>query len=214
MLATLAARVLALEKWSHQSLRKGRFTTAKALFLVALTVLVVMLPLAVTGQLSFGDAEGVCYEWVNISWRLYLNDLQDPLQYPDWSIIMKSGASFVLFPQHMYNSIATCMSLFGFLVWLYYSPHMEEAAENLDRTRESFETSFVVVMRFYSFHFLSWKVCSYSSLQLFSNLLVTGTAIWSNCVFGFSALYSTLRYINLFAVLGLSVLGTNLLQHR
>jgi hypothetical protein len=91
------------------------------------------------------DAAG-CYGTVVIwgrraSVRLWcLKHPQDALNYPDWSIIMKSDASFVLFPEHMYNSIATCVSLFGFLVWLYYSPHMEEEAEILDRTRESFET--------------------------------------------------------------------------
>jgi hypothetical protein len=123
---------LAAERWHHRSLRKSRFTVAKALLLVGLTVLDVLMPLVVTGTLSYGEAERVCYN------RTYqrVSLMNHAMGNRNWSL--KDWADQSLFPIHMYNSIATCVSLVCFLVWFFCSPHMEEAkTAKLDRTRES-----------------------------------------------------------------------------
>jgi hypothetical protein len=39
-----------------------------------------------------------------------------------------------MFPSHSFNSISTVVSLFGFGVWLFFSPHNSDVAKDLDRT--------------------------------------------------------------------------------
>jgi hypothetical protein len=47
---------------------------------------------------------------------------------------MNDVADRVLFPAHFFNSISTVISLFGFWVWLFFSPHNSDVARDLDRT--------------------------------------------------------------------------------
>jgi hypothetical protein len=42
-----------------------------------------------------------------------------------------------LFPKHLLNSLSTATSLFGFGVWLFFSPHQSDVAKDLDRMRAS-----------------------------------------------------------------------------
>jgi hypothetical protein len=51
---------------------------------------------------------------------------------PEWD--MQDAATYDLLPLHLFNSIAVVVSLFGFCVWLFFSPHMSKVAQNLDRT--------------------------------------------------------------------------------
>ena len=136
MVLSLYTAVLGLERWNHDMLRKGRFAGGKALCLFGVTVLVLVMPLVVTGRVSFGEAESVCYGWtyerMNLRYNATGMDVEDPLYDPDWS--MEDWADWTLFPQHVYNSVATCVSLVGFWVWLCFSAHKNEEAEHLDRT--------------------------------------------------------------------------------
>jgi hypothetical protein len=51
---------------------------------------------------------------------------------PEWD--MDDSVNWHLFPVHLFNSISTAMSLFGFWVWLFFSPHNSDVARQLDRT--------------------------------------------------------------------------------
>jgi hypothetical protein len=59
-------------------------------------------------------------------------DVDSPSYDPEWG--MEDGAEYNLFPVHLFNSISTVVSLFGFMVWLFFSPHMADVARDLDRT--------------------------------------------------------------------------------
>ena len=55
---------------------------------------------------------------------------------PEWG--MDDAADWHLFPLHLFNSISIVVSLFGFWVWLFFSPHNTstepDVAQDLDRT--------------------------------------------------------------------------------
>jgi hypothetical protein len=59
-------------------------------------------------------------------------DVDSKYYDPEWD--MDDAADWHLFPVHLFNSIATVMSLFGFWVWLFFSPHNSDVARALDRT--------------------------------------------------------------------------------
>ena len=80
----------------------------------------------VTGTTSFGEAKDVCYER-NLA-KLTAFFEEEEWEYDDY-------AGRFLFPLHQFNSSATLVSLFGFLTWLFFSPHTGENAEGLDVTR-------------------------------------------------------------------------------
>ena len=56
---------------------------------------------------------------------------------PEWD--MGDSAGWHLFPIHLFNSVSAGMSLFGFWVWLFFSPHYNEVGRDLDRTRTKLE---------------------------------------------------------------------------
>ena len=88
------------------------------------TLLVIVLPLFVTNTASYGAASKVCYDR-NFAWRNVTHFDVESLKYdPEWD--MGDLANYHLFPVHLFNSIATVMSLFGFWVWLFFSPHNSE----------------------------------------------------------------------------------------
>jgi hypothetical protein len=96
------------------------------------TLLFILLPLFVTNTTSHGAASKVCYDR-NFAWRnVTYFDVESPKHDPEWD--MDDSASLHLFPVHLFNSITTVMSLFGFWVWLFFSPHNSDVARALDRT--------------------------------------------------------------------------------
>jgi hypothetical protein len=103
------------------------------------TLFVVLLPLFVTNTPSYGAAGKVCYDRnfmrLNVtnvnSWDLSMR-LNSWDYDPEWD--MEDNASWGLLPMHLFNSISTVVSLFGFGVWLFFSPHMANVARDLDRT--------------------------------------------------------------------------------
>jgi hypothetical protein len=99
--------------------------------LAATNLCVVMIPLFVTNTTSYGAAKKVCYD------RAFSRILdEDSSQYnPD--LDFDDHASRHLFPQHLFNSLSTVVSLFGLGVWLFFSPHQSDVAKDLDRTRTS-----------------------------------------------------------------------------
>ena len=109
---------------------------AKTFFtsLVAITLCAVLLPLFVTGTSSYGAASGVCYDrfaLLRISWY---EDPDSPYYDPEWDVDADESAVYHLFPVHLFNSISTVVSLFGFWVWLFLGPHKSSVAQDLDRT--------------------------------------------------------------------------------
>jgi hypothetical protein len=125
----------ALEIACHVAVRSEKFH-AKTFYtsLAAGTLCVVLLPLFVTNTASYGAAREVCYN--RAFFRLYAihGDVDSPDYYPDWA--MDDNAVWHLFPQHLFNSLSTVVSLFGFGVWLFFSPHQSDMAKDLDRTRK------------------------------------------------------------------------------
>ena len=125
----------AFELACHVAIRKETFH-AKTFYasLTAATLCVVLLPLFVTGTASYGAAGKVYYDRSfsrNVAFYL---DEDSPDYKPDWE--MDDQAVNHLFPQHLFNSLSTVVSLFGFGVWLFFSPHQSDVAKDLDRTRE------------------------------------------------------------------------------
>ena len=99
---------------------------------VVATVLVILRPLFVTNAASYGAAGKVCYDR-NFAWRSDVrSDVDSRWHDPEWD--MDDVADWHLFPSHLFNSISTGMSLFGFWVWLFYSPYNSDVARALDRT--------------------------------------------------------------------------------
>jgi hypothetical protein len=99
------------------------------------TLCVVLLPLFVTNTPSYGAARKVCHEW-NFEWRNATHfDVEHQYYNPEWDMVSMEGDALLhLFPTHLFNSISTVVSLFGFGVWLFFSPHMADVARDLDRT--------------------------------------------------------------------------------
>jgi hypothetical protein len=123
------------------AVRKGTFRT-KTFYacLAATTLFFALLPLVVTGTASFGAAREGCYAKTVVRLNAVFLDV-DSLRYdPDWNEEdnFDGHANRHLFPIHHFNSISTVVSLFGFGVWLFFSPHNSDAAKDLDRTLGSY----------------------------------------------------------------------------
>jgi hypothetical protein len=99
---------------------------------VVATVLVILLPLFVTNTASHGAASKECYDRAFALRNVTNFDVDSQYYDPEWD--MDDDAVRALFPVHLLNSISTVMSLFGFWVWLFFSPHNSDVARELDRT--------------------------------------------------------------------------------
>jgi len=123
----------ALEISCHVAVRSETFH-AKTFYasLAAGTLCVVLIPLFMTNTASYGAATKVCYERTfSRASAKYLDE--DSQHYnSDWD--MNSVAIYHLFPQHLFNSFSTVLSLLGFGVWLFFSTHQSDVAKDLDRT--------------------------------------------------------------------------------
>ena len=85
-----------------------------------------------TNTPSYGAARKVYHEWT-FEWRNATHfDVEHQDYNPEWD--MDDKAHWDLFPTHLFNSISTVASLFGFGVWLFFSLHMIDVARDLDRT--------------------------------------------------------------------------------
>jgi hypothetical protein len=96
------------------------------------TLCVILLPLFVTNTTSYGAARADCYDMSFALRNVTMFDVDAPKYDPEWD--MDDAADWRLFPVHLFNSIATVMSLFGFWVWLFLSPQNSDVARDLDRT--------------------------------------------------------------------------------
>jgi hypothetical protein len=104
-------------------------------FLVTATLLVVLLPLFVTGTSSYGAASKVCYDRFSPLRVAWYGDPDSDFYDADWDVDADDSATFYLSPVHLFNVISTVVSLFGFWAWMFFSPHKKSnEAQNLDRT--------------------------------------------------------------------------------
>jgi hypothetical protein len=126
-LSALGDWSLRLEKRCRSRARDKRAHPKTSVAVLALvTIGLSFLPLLVTGATSFGEAEDICHQ------RQYTK-LKNTFGEEEWKF--DDLANRHLFPRHLNNCIASAMSLLGFAVWIFFSPHTEnESAEALDRT--------------------------------------------------------------------------------
>ena len=136
MLSCAPLRPANIELACFRTVRKDTFH-GKTFFacLAASTFCVVLLPLFVTGTTSFGAAREECYDRTVERLHSSFFDIgsqvvHDPTQDHNFDNVNTRH----LFPVHLFNSIATVVSLFGFCVWLFFSPHTSDRTQNLDRT--------------------------------------------------------------------------------
>ena len=151
----------ALERACHVAVRSENFHT-KTFYasLVATNLCVVLLPLFVTNTASYGAAEQVCYDRLFSMESAKFLDVDSPDYKPDWTF--DDWATNHLFPQHLFNSLSTVVSLFGFGVWLFFSPHQSDVAKDLDRTRTCTE----IVFSFALGSFSNFKCMLHSALHV------------------------------------------------
>ena len=124
----------AFELACHVAIRSETFH-AKAFYasLASGTLCVVLLPLFVSETTSYAAARKVCHDRNFSRESAIYWDVDSPRYKPDWDI--DDDATRDLFPFHLFNSLSTVVSLFGFGVWLFFSPHQCDVAKDLDRTR-------------------------------------------------------------------------------
>jgi hypothetical protein len=127
----------AAELWCFLAVRKETFR-AKAFYasLAATTLFSALLPLVVTGTASFGAAQKGCYVKTVVRLEAHFLGVDSPDYDPGWTVEgnFDDNAGWHLFPVHSFNTISTVVSLFGFGVWLFFSPHNSDVAQDLDRT--------------------------------------------------------------------------------
>jgi hypothetical protein len=181
------------ELWCFLAVRKETFR-AKTFYacLAAITLFFALFPLILTGAASFGAAREECYAKTVVRLKGNFLDVDSPRYDSNWTEEdnFDDAADRRLFPIHRFNSISTVMSLFGFGVWLFCSPHNSDVAKDLDRT-----------------------LGSYFALQWLANLLVLASSLANTCTSSTSAGTIGLL-VNLFVSFSLSIIGTNLLCHR
>jgi hypothetical protein len=122
---------------------------------------VVLLPLFMTQTISYGAARKVCHDYT----FMWINETKfdvDSRSYdPEWD--MDDFATWDLFPIHLFNSISTVVSLFGFGVWLFFSPHKFNEARDLDRTCTIPDVSSQIIQT----HYYPLSSCAHVSLSFF-----------------------------------------------
>jgi hypothetical protein len=167
----------ALELACHLAVRKRTFH-ARAFFaiLAAITACSVVLPLFVTDTASHGAAKRVCHDRSLEKWNVMQLDVNHPWHRPDQDV--DENANNHIFPQHIFHSVSTLVSLLGFGVWLFFSPHRSDVTKDLDRTRTSPAS---IAPPFWFSRIPSCLSCllvgSYFALQWLGNLLVTVSAM-------------------------------------
>ena len=127
---------VALELSCYLAVRSPAFH-AKSLFgaLVATALgIILVLPLAITWTMSYGAASTTCYDRFAVLRMAWYGNVDSDLYEPDWDVDDAGSAVYHLFPMHLFNSISTVVSLFGFWVWLFFSPHTSDVAQDMDRT--------------------------------------------------------------------------------
>jgi hypothetical protein len=161
--------------------------------LAGITLFFTLLPLVVTGAASFGAAREECYVKAVVRLKKAFLDVDSPKHDPNWTEEdnFDDHTGNRLFPIHPFNSISTVVSLFGFGVWLFFSPHNSDAAKDLDRT-----------------------LGSYFALQWLATLLVLATSLDGNCNTPAGFVNAVAVLVNMLASFGMSLIGTNLLCHR
>jgi hypothetical protein len=184
----------ATERWCFLAVRKETFC-AKTVYacLAAITLCVALLPVFVTGAASFGAAHEECYAKTVVRLKVKFLDVDSSEYDPTWTEEdnFDDMATSHMFPVHSFNSISTVVSLFGFGMWLFFSPHNSEVEKDLDRT-----------------------LGSYFALQWLANLLVLASSLTGNCSDGSGSADVVGLLVYLLASFGLSTIGTNLLCHR
>jgi len=95
--------------------------------LLVLCSLLMSIPLIVTMQLTFEDADRICEERTRKLWKDYEYPDGEEWDLEDWENIHQ------LMPIHVFNCINLAVSLACFLVWLFMSPHDTELGRDLDR---------------------------------------------------------------------------------
>jgi hypothetical protein len=206
------ASLLAIELVCYHTLRSKTFHTKTfAVFLATISCCIIMLPLFVTGTTSYGAAETACYD------RAFLRHTATNI-YQGWS--MDDNANWRLFPSHLFNCVATVVSLFAFGVWLFFSPHISDQGQNLDRKRTTPPCSITVSP---SPPFIVRNPClprstcclvgSYFAVQLLANLIVACSSLSDSCPSN-STVNAVGFLLYIFGTFALSCVGTNLLCHR
>ena len=174
-------KFLLLELCLHAKVRASFRSKWHARLITAVLAAVVLfntcLPLIVTGEVTFGAANKVCDE--NMQLRL-----AEPY-------LGQNAIDRALPHLHAFQTVATVISLLGFVTWLFYSPHKtnmkKEAA--LDRT-----------------------LGSYYATNLLVNITLQTLAVFG-CTDSQSLVDILVFFAGLFVFCG-SILGTNLLCHR
>jgi hypothetical protein len=99
------------------------------------TLLAFLLPLSITNTPSYGAARKVCHDRAFMMWNVTHFDVDSPRYDPEWEI--EDIATRDLFLLHLFNSISTVVSLFGFWVWFFFSPHMGDVARDLSLRQQN-----------------------------------------------------------------------------
>ena len=132
-------RILEMEKACFTRVRESRPIHVKIFAILLIVVVVVYaacVPLLIAGVSSYWDIDGVCDE-------------------RDDSIIMEMYGDGNYDGNHMFGMIsagvALLVSLLGYLIWLFFSPHMaSEGGGDLDRLR-TFLFTCMFILRVFRF---------------------------------------------------------------
>jgi hypothetical protein len=216
---TCSGALPALELACHLIVRRRTFhARAFFAFLAATTVCIVLLPLFVTDTASYGAAQEVCFDRSFEKWNVIHLDVNHPRYRPDWD--MDEDATYHLLPQYIFHSVSTIVSLFGFGVWLFFSPHQSDVAKDLDRTRTSPTSIAYPPLPFFWFiihvllvsHVSCLLVGSYFALQWLGNLIVTASTL-TVCTSS-PAVNTAVFFAVTLPATCLSCIGTNIFCHR
>jgi hypothetical protein len=214
---------LHLEKcWCASARSEHAHPKLLATFLAFAVLGLVCLPLFVTGETSFQDAQDACSE------RYFVQLAKFYFEGEEWGVddvqhLVDAYAQNRLFPFHLLNSLATVVSLAGICTWLFDRPQNSDAAAvKLDQTRELcfgfHNLTFCLSSDIFYFHALGIKlklnktVGSFYAVQFLGSVLITGSSMYicsSSATGGFIG-----NLINLLAQLSISCFGTNLMCHR
>ena len=124
-------RVLeASENCVVSKLRRLAFFSKSALlvFLFLVLILACVLPFASTGAWSTDGVQRVCRDRFLRAWSWEDGKVSQPKD-------IDRSSQHTMFPTHTWNAVSSAVSLLGFFVWLFASPHRFAIAGALDRKR-------------------------------------------------------------------------------